>query len=210
MARPSEIFAKLDTSTLWTTGSYSYDGTGNVKSMGGSSFVYDKVNRLTSAKVSLSQEGTGSLVEQGYTYDAFGNLTAITGTPGRTIPTNSATNRLETFTTGCIALLAGKVHRALQAYAEARRRFERVGQLRNAGLTATYSIEPYYILGDRERAFAAVAQAALYFEKTGCPRESLVAIAKLRALLSEGASAGEVVATVRRLAKRHGGWLPEI
>jgi len=30
MARPSEISAKLSTTTLWTTGSYSYDGSGNV------------------------------------------------------------------------------------------------------------------------------------------------------------------------------------
>ena len=93
-ARPSKIFVKRESTTLWSTGSYSYDGASNIKSIGDSSFVYDEVSRLSSAKVSLDQEGSGSLVEQDYTYDAFGNLKEITGSPGLAIPTDSSTNRL--------------------------------------------------------------------------------------------------------------------
>jgi hypothetical protein len=59
--------------TLWTTGSYSYDGSGNVWKMvnGGTTdtFVYDKVSRLLE----------GTLVSAGkkqcQSFDAFGNIT---------------------------------------------------------------------------------------------------------------------------------------
>ncbi|HUO83950.1 MAG TPA: hypothetical protein VM534_02450, partial [Thermoanaerobaculia bacterium] len=33
----------------WTTGTYQYDGAGNIKAMGSDSFGYDRVNRLESA-----------------------------------------------------------------------------------------------------------------------------------------------------------------
>jgi RHS repeat-associated protein len=57
-------------------------------------FAYDKVSRLTNAKVSTSRLSTGSLVQQDYAYDAFGNMQEIIGSPGRATPTSSSTNRL--------------------------------------------------------------------------------------------------------------------
>lgn len=115
---------------------------------------------------------------------------------------------VEVFNTGCIAILAGKAREALSAYEDAKRRFERLGNLVFAGLTATCSVEPYCVLGNRDLAISATTQAAQFFEKIGCPRETLAALEKLRALLAEGASARKVAATARRLASRHGGWLP--
>jgi len=115
---------------------------------------------------------------------------------------------VEVFITGCIATMAGKAQEALLAYEDAKRRFERLGNLVFAGLTATCSVEPYCVLGNRDLAISATAQAAQFFEKIGCPRETLVALEKLRALLAEGASARKVAAATRRLATLHGGWLP--
>ena len=41
------------TATHWATGTYSWDGTGNVKGIGDSRFVYDEVSRLTLGRVAL-------------------------------------------------------------------------------------------------------------------------------------------------------------
>ena len=55
----------------WTSGvTYSYDGGGNVISIGSDKFLYDDVGRLVKAVV------TGS--ERNYRYDAFGNRTGCT------------------------------------------------------------------------------------------------------------------------------------
>lgn len=66
----------------WNTGSYSYDGAGNISAMGGESYTYDKISRL----VSSTRAGGET-----YTYDPFGNLAKMNGLER---PTNPVTNRL--------------------------------------------------------------------------------------------------------------------
>ncbi|MCP4545324.1 MAG: hypothetical protein GY835_02520, partial [bacterium] len=78
----------------WTTGSYGYDGSGNVTGMGTSWFLYDPVSRLKSATLYTGVTGGGTEKKQSYAYDAFGNIQSISGTSGRATPTNSGTNRL--------------------------------------------------------------------------------------------------------------------
>jgi RHS repeat-associated protein len=51
----------------WTTGTYVYDGSGNIVIVGADQYVYDKVNRLHSA----TAKGPGN--RQEYVYDSFGN-----------------------------------------------------------------------------------------------------------------------------------------
>ncbi|HEV8581371.1 MAG TPA: RHS repeat-associated core domain-containing protein [Thermoanaerobaculia bacterium] len=94
MARPGT----LGTNRTWTNETYSYDGSGNIKKIGGKDFGYDVSSRLISAKI----PGV-SLPYRGYKYDAFGNLTEVEqGTsaqdPNRTsvvYTPNPATNRLQ-------------------------------------------------------------------------------------------------------------------
>ncbi len=82
----------------WQTGSYAYDGAGDVKTVGSDSFVYDTVSRLRSGSVSAVGK------TQCYGFDAFGNLngqsTVITGqtcTPSP-IAIDPTTNRLSAVT----------------------------------------------------------------------------------------------------------------
>lgn len=69
-------------SSTWTTGTYAYDGSGNVKSITRSAFteryVYDAFGRLASGTA-----GPGR--SQAYTYDRFGNLLTITTDAATTI-----------------------------------------------------------------------------------------------------------------------------
>ncbi|HPA79478.1 MAG TPA: RHS repeat-associated core domain-containing protein [Thermoanaerobaculales bacterium] len=94
MARPSQITLGNATSA-WDTGSYSFDGAGNIITMTGTSttdtFVYDKVSRIKEARQTVG----GVLKTQSYAYDTFGNLTTITtnGTP-RTVAVDALTNRI--------------------------------------------------------------------------------------------------------------------
>jgi RHS repeat-associated protein len=94
--RPGSILARNAAGTnLWNAGTYSYDGTGNIKTIGGSSFTYDPAGRLITANLWDGTGATGTpLKTQTYSYDLFGNLQAIGGLGGRNTPTSSATNRL--------------------------------------------------------------------------------------------------------------------
>ncbi|HET7436329.1 MAG TPA: RHS repeat-associated core domain-containing protein, partial [Thermoanaerobaculia bacterium] len=67
----------------WTSGQYSYDGSGNVKQIGGNNYTYDPFGRLTAWSGSF---GSGSR-----TYDAWGNVTNA----GLTV--NGTTNRFTTY-----------------------------------------------------------------------------------------------------------------
>ncbi|MCP3998831.1 MAG: hypothetical protein GY722_27730, partial [bacterium] len=77
---------------LWDSGAYAYDQAGNVKAIGGDSYRYDALQRLTAAAVQ------GHVVAYGY--DSFGNMTARNKrSPGgvhddRTYAVDTATNRL--------------------------------------------------------------------------------------------------------------------
>jgi len=65
LVRPHLVPITRDSSS---SGTYLYDGSGNIKSIGTDSFVYDPVGRLTVAIVQGNQ--------QTFTYDPFGNRTA--------------------------------------------------------------------------------------------------------------------------------------
>jgi len=78
----------------WSSGPYSYDGARNVKTIGTSWFGYDRVSRLTIGTVFDGPTGGGSQKQQTYSFDPFGNLTAVGGAGGRAVPVNPATNRL--------------------------------------------------------------------------------------------------------------------
>ncbi len=96
--RPGSITSTFGAAARWTTGTYNYDGAGNITKMGTSWFTYDKVSRLTTGTVFIGTTGGGTQKQQTYTFDAFGNLTAVGGSPGRNIPIDAATNRLVTST----------------------------------------------------------------------------------------------------------------
>jgi RHS repeat-associated protein len=57
-----------------SSGTYLYDGSGNIKSIGTDTFIYDSLGRL--------KEGTVQGNQQSYTYDAFGNRLTATRASG--------------------------------------------------------------------------------------------------------------------------------
>jgi RHS repeat-associated protein len=92
--RPSQVKAQpVGSIVLFDTGTFAYDGAGNITAMGSDSFTYDARSRL--CKGILSGPGT-----QFYTYDRFGNMV----TKGFTDPgtcwssTSWSTNRVPTAT----------------------------------------------------------------------------------------------------------------
>jgi RHS repeat-associated protein len=96
LPRPASIATSgVAAAQNWSTGSYAYDGSGNVVGIGAAWFTYDGVERLTQASLGLGLAGGGgTTVTQTYAYDAFGNLRSYAGTRSLTIPTDAATNRL--------------------------------------------------------------------------------------------------------------------
>jgi RHS repeat-associated protein len=73
----------------WDSGTYSYDGAGNILAIGGDSYAYDTAGRLRTATVNGRTED--------YRYDEYGNL-VVNQMAGRsrTIPgANAETNRME-------------------------------------------------------------------------------------------------------------------
>ncbi len=94
LRRPAAITTAFGGVDRWSTGPYSYDGAGNVTKMGTAWFLYDRVSRLVQGSLDLAPTGGGAQPQQSYTFDPFGNLTAVAGTNGRNIPVNPNTNRL--------------------------------------------------------------------------------------------------------------------
>lgn len=97
MQRPASVSATYGTTTYWTSGTYLYDSSGNVRATGNDYYVYDLLGRLTQG----TSERTSSSVykQQNQTYDLYGNITNIAtiingATTNRGISVNSATNRL--------------------------------------------------------------------------------------------------------------------
>ncbi|MGB5175315.1 MAG: RHS repeat-associated core domain-containing protein, partial [Thermoanaerobaculia bacterium] len=94
MARSYSLAAEDSGGSLWDWGPFTYDGSGNIREIGSETYLYDEVGRLVS--------GTASGYTEDYTYDPFGNLTAVAATaPGgvaqnRVISVSPATNRLTT------------------------------------------------------------------------------------------------------------------
>jgi RHS repeat-associated protein len=95
MRRPASLSAAFGAAQRWSTGTYSFDGAGNITRLGTTTwFLYDKVNRLVQGNLDLAPTGAGAQLQQSYTFDPFGNLQAIAGASGRNTPTNPDTNRL--------------------------------------------------------------------------------------------------------------------
>jgi len=94
----------------WTTGTYSYDGAGNIYGIGNNNYYHDSLSRLTVAEVENPQgESNPSKYDFSYTYDTFGNMTQRTAVlDGTTTPVvdlgrftaafNPANNRMTSFT----------------------------------------------------------------------------------------------------------------
>ncbi|MFL6194034.1 MAG: RHS repeat-associated core domain-containing protein [Thermoanaerobaculia bacterium] len=105
MSRPASITASLNGVNQWTTGTYKYDGSGNVWKMGTSWFEYDLLSRVKTGTVFPDPLGTGAQQKQSYLYDNFGNLTSITTEAGAATPVirvtsaSTSSNRL----TGSVA-----------------------------------------------------------------------------------------------------------
>src|SRR5262249_35133644 len=58
MARPAGIEARNASNVqLWTTGTYAYDGAGNIKEVGDTTYTYDAFNRLRMSKTNRAAGG---------------------------------------------------------------------------------------------------------------------------------------------------------
>lgn len=98
MARPSAL-STTGALANWSSGTYRYDGAGNITKIGNAWFRYDRVNRMVSGTVYDGLAGGGNAKTQAYTYDTYGNITQIATTAGgstQTLMTPTAwdTNRL--------------------------------------------------------------------------------------------------------------------
>ena len=113
-ALPSESTAHVNSQRLrpvanststWDSGTYSYDGAGNITSIGNDTFTYDSLSRLSTSNTKGNAET--------YTYDAYGNLKLKTTTPagGTTLTvdlsTSTATNHLDAQTYDTAGNLTG-------------------------------------------------------------------------------------------------------
>jgi RHS repeat-associated protein len=85
--RPLTIGA-LGTNVNWTTGSYAYDPSGNIKSIGNKFFTYDALSRLTRFERTGAQP-----VAETYEYDRVGNLRVL-GNHNIPIDNDTKTNQL--------------------------------------------------------------------------------------------------------------------
>jgi RHS repeat-associated protein len=90
MARPASI-STASALTNWASGTYSYDGAGNVTEIGNAYFLYDTLSRLKTANLYADISGGGAATLQSFTYDNYANLTHAAGI---NVPASSATNRL--------------------------------------------------------------------------------------------------------------------
>lgn len=96
LPRPSRISTSGAT-TNFDSGTYLYDGAGNVRAAGADTFVHDLRSRLTGANI-FKYDGTSH--PETFQYDRYGNMTfrTIDGS-GVTFPSiNPATNRFDTMT----------------------------------------------------------------------------------------------------------------
>jgi RHS repeat-associated protein len=62
------------------SGTYVYDGMGNIRAIGADTYIYDTAGRLVSGTADMQR--TGILSRQDYSYDAFGNRTSASRITG--------------------------------------------------------------------------------------------------------------------------------
>jgi YD repeat-containing protein len=63
----------------WCSGTYQYDGMGNIRAIGSDIYIYDTVGRLVSGTAEVQRGGAS---RQDYGYDAFGNRTSASRIAG--------------------------------------------------------------------------------------------------------------------------------
>jgi RHS repeat-associated protein len=87
------LLAPLAGAEVWSSGTYVYDGAGNITRIGPDAFSYDRVSRLGAATI-LTFDGTAHT--QSYSYDVHGNIVSMTtnGQPASMPQAQGATNRL--------------------------------------------------------------------------------------------------------------------
>ncbi len=92
LARPRRIRYSTAAGTLWDSGTYTYDGVGNISTIGDDVFTYDRASRLRSGTV----KGAGPSRRETLTYDAADNVTSFARDGGTPVAHNVdvATNRL--------------------------------------------------------------------------------------------------------------------
>ena len=83
----------IEAGVAWDSGTYAYDGSGNIARIGLDAFGYDGTNRLTSGTVNAY----GVATTQAFVYDRFGNMLQIATTPdyGGDFPVPTETTELE-------------------------------------------------------------------------------------------------------------------
>jgi RHS repeat-associated protein len=96
MARPASISVSGPSGSFWSSGSYAYDGAGNVTQIGHGYYLYDRVSRLATGQVETNavddpNPALDAFATQAMSYDAFGNLTTLGAIA---TPTSPATNQL--------------------------------------------------------------------------------------------------------------------
>jgi RHS repeat-associated protein len=83
---------RISTTAGWDTGTYAYDGAGNIHRIGTENFRYDRLSRLVSGQVKVGV----SLRAQTAAFDVYGNITALTTNGSvQSTPTDPTTNRLQ-------------------------------------------------------------------------------------------------------------------
>ncbi|MCM2268691.1 MAG: hypothetical protein NDJ75_01160, partial [Thermoanaerobaculia bacterium] len=100
MGRPSALWTSgVANGEDWNSGAYAFDGSGNIRAIGGQRYRYDLVSRLTEAELRIPETSETLFGVESFVYDAYGNLTSRTtveGGGGTTVntPADPATNRL--------------------------------------------------------------------------------------------------------------------
>lgn len=139
MQRPASIeawylYGTGSQSARFLSGSYGYDGSGNVETIGNAYFVYDKVSRLVDSRIYSGSTGGGTQLAQSYTYDTYGNMGSIvTNGVTRNTPTSASTNRLTSGSYDAAGNLTGH-NGALYDYGP----FNEMWRYRNGGQEALY------------------------------------------------------------------------
>ncbi len=96
LARPSSI----SSGGLWNSGTYAYDGMGNITQVGHGYYTYDSASRLTNVQLETnaldsSTPASNTFSTQSIAYDGFGNIQSFTTNSviGQT-PTSASSNHL--------------------------------------------------------------------------------------------------------------------
>jgi RHS repeat-associated protein len=102
--RPLWVTSAGPTGNLWYTGTYAYDGAGNITQIGHGYYTYDLASRLVGSQVETnaidnSNPASNTLNSQNVTYDAFGNIQQfVTNSILEATPTSATANHLTSST----------------------------------------------------------------------------------------------------------------